>query len=285
MVRVRFAPVSGLAALWSQYWDFVLGIIIGGLLGFLANWFFYRKSKKSKRLSWEGLTGNRIIQANASARKNFAVSYEGSEVKDPNILVIRIGNTGDEVVRSEDFAPDDSIVVDFKPAKLLLLDVVHRSDPNIGNYRLVQNDHDMAYVPAYLNAGEWLDFQFITDGPLNRPKMKCRFAGQTHPFKSVRDSYNLNRKMALNMAVVAFFIALSGASLASTIEPGTQGWPLAISLLSTSVAVIWTFFNFRSVRRGPFPWKVTKSAAKRAIDEEENLSSEEEETPITSGKF
>jgi gas vesicle protein len=82
--------VSDVAAWWSQYWDFVVGIVIGGVLGFLANWFFYRKSKKSKRLSWEGLSRNRIIQASASARKNFTVSYGGAEVKDPNALAILV---------------------------------------------------------------------------------------------------------------------------------------------------------------------------------------------------
>jgi hypothetical protein len=93
----------------------------------------------------------------------------------------------------------------------------------------------------------------------------------------------------LNLIIVVFLFAVAGGSLATTFAPGIQWWSLAIALTSTFCAMIWTFLNLlnlRSIRRGPFQWKVSKSAAKRAIDEEESLSAEEEEMPIiASGKF
>jgi hypothetical protein len=51
------------AAWWSAHWEFVLGIVIGGAVGALINWIFYRKAEKPKKLVWDVKSANRIIHA------------------------------------------------------------------------------------------------------------------------------------------------------------------------------------------------------------------------------
>jgi hypothetical protein len=266
----------------------VLGIVIGAVVGLLANWFFYRKAKKSKRLSWEILSMNRIIQASDLAREKFTVLHGDTEVKDPNLFVIRIGNTGTEAVLAAHFGEKGSITVDFSPAKLLLLDVVRRSDPDISDHLLVQNAHDMVYLPEYLNPNEWLDFQFITDGELQRPQIKGRFSDSTHPFREVRDIPYRTHKLpgfVVRTAFVVSAVVIGVVLLLIYYAPSSRGLLavlFAIFLAAISVFLLGLWQVYKQLRqffreRPSFQWRDGSPAL-------EQTAADDEKSTVASGK-
>lgn len=202
------------AAWWAEHWEFVLGIVIGGALGALINWIFYRKAEKPKRLAWEVMSANRIIHAEPNQRKRLKVVYEDQDVESPNIIVLRIGNGGKKEIVADDFP--EPIWVDFGEAKIIGIDTSARSNEKVAGKIVLDpsNFGRFGFTPRLFNRDEWIEFQFVTDGPLVTPKLYARYAGQfffmnEHPTRVPL----LRGRTSLILGITAGVVALLGASL------------------------------------------------------------------------
>jgi hypothetical protein len=107
------------------------------------------------------------------------ILYAGErEVTRPNLVVVRFGNRGKVEIRSEDYARP--VKVSFAKSKLIgsvLVDELGL-DPETET-ELLQDGNSLTFTPPLLNKGEWIDLQFVTDGPIEVPTVTTRVAGQS----------------------------------------------------------------------------------------------------------
>jgi hypothetical protein len=101
------------------------------------------------------------------------------EVQSPNLIVIRLGNTGRKPLLREDF-DNKPVTIDFGTNRLMTAEVSDRSSPDIeasvASHGNIPNAVNMQ--PELLKPGEWLELQCITDGRPDAPEIKVRFAGK-----------------------------------------------------------------------------------------------------------
>src|SRR5665647_659487 len=162
-------------------WIGVAGAVLG-LVGIGWGIYSYWRPRRSKWLSWNYPVATRIIRVLPLQRDRLhqlKVVYGEREVDNPNIIVLRIANAGREEIRADDFTRQ--ITVAFRRSKLLARDVINKSSEDIDVTFKVDTSapNEVTVNPLLLNAGEWIEIQCVTDGPIERPPLRARIAGQT----------------------------------------------------------------------------------------------------------
>jgi hypothetical protein len=171
------------ATFWSRHSETVWASLVAIIITLVITWAFYRKAEKPKQLSWQVITANRLIRATGKDRERLKVVYKNEEdrereVNNPNILVLWIGNTGRKPITKSDFENDISI--QFNQSELLSAEVGSVRDDAIAPNIEIDRDHpNVVWLkPLLLKPREWLELQFLTDGSLQYPTIKARFAGK-----------------------------------------------------------------------------------------------------------
>jgi hypothetical protein len=127
------------------------------------------------------MSRNTIISAEPKERSRLEVLYDGKPVNDPNIIVVRLGNTGKRAILAADFP--DPIRLDFGSARVLIIQRMERSHPRIrATYQKDPRDASIVMLkPQLLNRREWFDLKFVTDGALK--SLRLTSASQISPQK------------------------------------------------------------------------------------------------------
>jgi phosphate transport system substrate-binding protein len=260
---------------WAAHGEAVITLIVGAVIGAFVNWVFFRKSEKPKRLSWEVMSRNAIISADAEERRRLEVLYDGDPVDDPNIILVRLGNTGKREILEADFP--DPIRLDFGAASVLTIQGMESSAPGI-NARWHRDPNDASIVllkPQLLNKGEWFDMKFVTDGKLKKPKIEIRFAGQSAPAADLRRKRRRRSRILTGLAV-ATYLAL-GFYFAVYVMPLLPGSsvpaPLNLWLVVAGVLVLAFLFSLIRFWTDRLGWR----APERVPDEDEDDEDEDED--------
>lgn len=163
-------------------WVGLGGLVVGLIAVVLAIIF---RPRQSKGLGWKYQSANRIIRVTQAQRNRLPlkVVYGEQDVDDPNIIILRILNAGGQAIEVGDF--DRPITIEFKESKLLALDVIAQSSKGMSITFKVDTSapNRVTLNPMLLNAGEWVELQFVTDGNVEQPPIEARIVGQTmEPF-------------------------------------------------------------------------------------------------------
>lgn len=165
-------------ASWVSFVSLVVGV-----LALLTGFLFYRWSRRPKRFGYQVMSSTPIL-SHFSQNLPLKVNYDGEEVVKPNLLVVKAGNVGKASIQSRDF--DGGVRIGFKQSRLLAVSVTDTSDPDLVP-EFIQSENKVIFTPSLLISGEWINFQFITDGPLELPNVEARIADQTGPVKQIRE--------------------------------------------------------------------------------------------------
>lgn len=170
----------------DNFWTWV-GAQIGNIIsaaGLITGFIFYWLSRRPKRFGWEVMSNTPILSSD-SGHLPLKVVYDGKDVSSPNISVIRVGNTGKMELTSADF--DGPVRIGFENSEILQVLRSGRSDEGI-DLKLTKDDlKSILCRPTLLNPGEWIEFQLVTDGPLEAPTVRARVAGQASPASGSQD--------------------------------------------------------------------------------------------------
>lgn len=185
-------------------WIGFAGLIVG-VLGILTGFLFFWWSRRPKKFGWQLMSKTPILTADAKGLP-LKITYAGQhEVSRPNLVVLRFGNRGKVEIRSDDY--DRPVMVTFDRAKLIgatLIDGLHLDV----NTALFQEANSVTFIPPMLNKGEWLDLQFVTDGPLEVPKVDARIAGQSGLIDELTRSH---KRLAAKMKGGGFVLMVGSA--------------------------------------------------------------------------
>lgn len=137
-----------------------------GAAGLVTGVIFYWLSRKPKRFGWQLISSTSIV-SRVGKSLPLSVVYDGQDVVSPNVVIIRTGNLGKAALRAHDF--DGPVRIEFQKSRLLAASITDASATDIAP-ELNQTDmNSVSFTPSLLNAGEWINLQFVTDGPLEAP--------------------------------------------------------------------------------------------------------------------
>jgi hypothetical protein len=199
----------GWAAWWAAHDEAVITLVIGAAIGAFANWVFFRKAEKPKVLAYEILSKDRIISATDDERDNLKVIYGESEVKDPNLIIIRVGNVGKQDIIADDFK-NGPIEIDLGTSSLLSSTPSNQQNPAISiKYESITGRSAIGVIPIHLKPTEWFDFKIVTDGDLVDPKITARFVGETRPIISAENAFKRKRWIGLSASIAVAFLMVA----------------------------------------------------------------------------
>lgn len=211
-----------------------------GILGLITGVWFFLLSRKPKRFGYQVISKTRIL-AHQSRALPLQVVYDGREVSSPNIIVLRVGNTGKAEIRAQDY--DGLVEMEFRSSHILSSTVSGQSDDAITVDLGMEGRNAVTFSPPLLNPGEWIELQFVTDGPLEIPKIHSRVAGQSGTASDVEKN---RKKVWQSVYWGALGIMVVTPSISSFLFGKDEVVP-AILLLALSVGLmIWAGSQMRT---------------------------------------
>ncbi|MFB9654774.1 hypothetical protein [Pseudarthrobacter oxydans] len=197
--------------------------IILGVAGLATGFIFWWLSRRPKKFGWEVLNYTSIV-SRVGKGLPLKVVYDGQDVRSPNLVMLRLGNAGKAELRAQDF--DGPVRIEFKSGRLLAASVIDTSVPDISP-EFDQNENSVSFTPSLLNAGEWISFQFVTDGPLETPRVHARVAGQTG---QITDLVRERQKTWLPVVLTGLALFIVSPILGLTFEATKPLAPVALIL-------------------------------------------------------
>lgn len=137
----------------------VTGIAVTAISLLVAIITFVKRRPKA-RLEYVVLLNSALISK--VIEKKLAVTYNGDPVESPTLSVVRIANTGERVIREEDFDGDLLLLLE---GVRRIVDVSYRSRAISGlEYKIRADDDHITLKPVLLNPADIIEFHVITSG-------------------------------------------------------------------------------------------------------------------------
>jgi hypothetical protein len=172
----------------------VAAAVVLFLLTWLINFILRQRDRASKTFDYRVIADTPIF--NSSARPaNLRVTYQGVEVSNPRVTLIKFKNTGNNEIAAEDF--EDAYTIQRGAAGILDHSVLESSARSI---QLAEITEIGVGIPEYikvrprtLNRGDWFTVQLVYDGGEDEPvEILGRVKGETRATSIYPSSYELS---------------------------------------------------------------------------------------------
>jgi hypothetical protein len=212
-------------------WASIAAVFITAVIG----WVFYWLTVRPKRFSWEIMSLNPLISAPDSANLSLKVLAGDRKMDSPNIMVVRLGNTGRKTIHDKDF--DGPINLEFKTDGLISSPL---SVKRAFSYGMTVTSKSFEIFPRLIKSREYIDLQFITDGPLEPPQISLRFDGKV---AGITKSEKIDKRADVFTAIFAgtllvLLMVVLGAYLPQDL-PLWQGLLMAGPVILTGLLALW----------------------------------------------
>jgi len=161
-----------------------------GVLVTLALWFL---SQKRKRLSYEILSNVPLKEVPAHFKDRLQVQLDGSPVHDLYLLVVKVINSGDIAIRSNEYDGKVTIVISNQ-SKVLLAEVEETRPDNLHERSLKSKEKkpliesfegsDVVLRPVMLNKGDFIKVRLLVHNSPGEPQLLGHIEG-IHDFKKI----------------------------------------------------------------------------------------------------
>ena len=222
-------------AWWGEHGELVLGIVVGGIIGAIVSWIYYRKAETPKRLAYEIRSNSRMISTDRDERRNLQVIYNGARVKNPNLTIVRVANIGKQDIVAEDFR-NSPIKIRFDSSHVLSATPSDQQNPRItGQLAEIPGSNAVGVMPDHLKSNEWFDVRIVTDGDPIEPEIEARVVGETHPIMAT-DVVLRQRRRIVTTTISAVIAAFAIGHVADALLRGD--FEALLSRLDSLLAIV-----------------------------------------------
>lgn len=183
-----------------------------GVAAMLVALLIYRNQKSKKELSFALVFSVPIVSVRPSVADRVKISFDGNEIKEAQLVIITIKNTGNVAVKREDY--DEPITVDFPSCKILSSDVLSTKPDDLFcdgeslKTFLTENGSSLTLAKRLLNPNEEIRLSILLEGSKVGPYVRGRIVDGV----VIQDNFEkrINRRvMIIMMAVYGVFIVPS----------------------------------------------------------------------------
>lgn len=149
---------------WQQHGETVWATVAALIIGVVLGYFYFKLGARPKKVDWFKLNATSILAIPDDQRITFGdlkISIGGVTKTHPNLILVKVINTGAWSVKQEDFDPP--IRFTFETGELLRATVISQARES-ATIKITDVERNACGVQlSALNRREWFDVQFITD--------------------------------------------------------------------------------------------------------------------------
>jgi len=226
---------------WSDYWQFAVGTALAAA-GILAGVVIAVWQRQPKRLDYEVMNDVALLSRHERAlRGKLTVEYNGVRMEAPQIVTVRIRNTGKRGVVDDDYVEPIAISYEMNPPAAV--NVVDASLGVAGDlepiFKLDAVVSVVAFAPALMNPGEWFDVQMISDGRHGEIFVRTRFADQQRPMHEIRPRPSAGTLREARLLTLTCVLLATGIVVVSLTGIGYLLWIALVPAVWVAVMAVW----------------------------------------------
>lgn len=227
-------------------WQFIGAILALIAIGVSILTYLLQRNRKS--LSYEVLSDTPLLTMKEKLEGKLRILYEGTSIKNTQLLVIRILNSGNMPIRAEDYV----LPLEFEfgnSAKILSAEVTDKVPDNLPA-NVTVNDHGFRLEPTLLNSKDSITVKVLVSDYQERPKAVARIDGVTsvQPTTDFQSASLLLMLVGLALLMVGMFHLIKGIGIAPTRNDVPRD-KLALSLIFLLPGYIISFIGMFRIRR------------------------------------
>jgi hypothetical protein len=154
-------------------WQFIGAVL--ALVIIIITIIFSSKQRKKKKLAYNIITNTPVLSINEELNTNLEVLFNKSPVKNLQLLIIKLLNTGNTEICKEDF--EEPISVNFSEnMELLSIEFINKTPSNLDPHGQYSKKR-FSINPMLLNSGDSLTIKFLINNYKKLPKIEGRIKG------------------------------------------------------------------------------------------------------------
>lgn len=185
-------------------------------LGIIVSVILWIKNQRRKELSYQVITNKPLVGLKGSKKKKVEIFYDGVNVNDAHLLVLKLINSGHLPINPSDF--EGKVSVKLSAGTRILLAQVEETAPSdlVERYREKSGKDDLIEIvddskvilnPVLLNGNDFITVQLL----LNYPVRRVRLIGHVQGIGQIQELRP--RSIASNMLIFLGFLVLVPAMI------------------------------------------------------------------------
>lgn len=158
----------------SAWWDITNIWQIFPALAIGVSILIYYKSRRIKALSYKIVTDEPLLTVGEELHGKIKILYEGAQVEDISLLIIKFINHGNESIKSDDF--EEPITISFSPNVGVLSVELINTNPQTINAKIRSDSDKIIIEPLLLNRGDSITIKALLTGS----KPACKIASHAN---------------------------------------------------------------------------------------------------------
>jgi hypothetical protein len=176
----------------------VISIIVSGI--------FFRLQRQRSALSWKIISNTPLVRINSEVKGNLQVLFNGNPVKDIQLLIIKIINTGNVSIKSGDYERPLNLNFD-ENAQILAAEVIETNPNNIEVSANIE-ERDVFISPTLLNKGDSFTIKILVNQFNNKILIDSRIVGVKEIQKIVEKDITTDLKFLIIGILIGMIAAV-----------------------------------------------------------------------------
>lgn len=181
-------------------WQFFGAILV--VIGIIISIILYWIQRPKSSLSWKIIASSPLVKISTEIRGNLQVFFNGNSVKDIQLIIIKIINTGNVSIKSGDYEHPINLNFD-KNAQILTAEVIETNPNDIEASTNIKGNR-VFISPTLLNKGDSVTIKTLVNQFNNHISIDGRIVG----VKDIQKMTEIDTKESFLIAIKASFLTI-----------------------------------------------------------------------------